>query len=371
MLIFCFHGLIKTAFGGEIVSLEHGLAAINLEMPPRVPRYELSVDSYHYDLVSEVTGIEVDLGSPAAVRERAQRAFVKAWNYDIYCVGGGAWPDLKDFGTFMGHAEYAKNGADFDNNLKFPFSTPEEVLRFDPWERYGEIDKQRLINRFNASYRKRCEAYPDAVNTAGVYHTLMSGLIFTFGWEMLLSAAATDADGFGEVANRYASWVQQHYNAVAESDTPVVYSHDDMVWTAGPFINPEWYRKYIFPNIEKLWTPSREAGKKIVFQCDGNYTPFVDDIAACGNHGFWFEIFTDLEYVTEKYGKSHFIIGNGDCRILTFGTKASIRAEVERCMNAGKHCPGYFMCISGHIPANVPVQNALYYNQVYEELMWR
>ena len=67
----------------------------------------------------------------------------------------------------------------------------------------------------------------------------------------------------------------------------------------------------------------------------------------------------------------HYLIGNGDCRPLTFGDKAAVRAEVERCMNAGRDCPGYIMCISGHIPPNVPVANALYYDEVFRELRRR
>ncbi|MHC4561856.1 MAG: uroporphyrinogen decarboxylase family protein [Planctomycetota bacterium] len=92
------------------------------------------------------------------------------------------------------------------------------------------------------------------------------------------------------------------------------------------------------------------------------------DIAACGCHGFWFECFTDLKYMTETFGRTHVLIGNGDCRPLTFGTKDDVRAEVKRCIDLGRDCPGYSMCISGHIPANVPVQNALNYDDVYCEL---
>jgi uroporphyrinogen-III decarboxylase len=171
--------------------------------------------------------------------------------------------------------------------------------------------------------------------------------------------------------NRYADWVEQFYAAVADSEAEVIYSHDDLVWSEGAFIHPDWYRTYIFPNLKKLWAPLREAGKKILFVCDGNYTQFADDVAACGNHGFWFEIFTDLEYMTERFGETHFLIGNADSRVLTFGNRPAIRAEVERCMSAGKKCPGYFMCVSGHIPPNVPVENALYYNEVFEELRER
>ena len=354
------------------MSLEDGYAAINLEMPARVPRYELSVDDYHYALMREVTGVEVRRESDDRTKRKAQSEFVRAWNYDIYCTGGDSAGDaISTKYTNMGHANYAEQGADFDDDIRCPFDGPEDVFSFDPWETYGAKDHRDLVSSFNDSYNDRRRLFPDAVNTAGVYHTLMSGMIAIFGWELLLQAAALSLEKFGDTVNRYATWMQQYYDAVAESETPVVYSHDDLVWTEGPFIHPDWYRKYIFPNLKRLWEPARQAGKKVLFQCDGNYTMFAGDIAAAGNSGFWFEIFTDLEYVAQKYGDTHFIIGNADCRILTFGRKEDIRAEVERCLDIGKRCPGYFMCVSGHIPPNVPVENALYYNEVYNELMWR
>ena len=40
-------------------------------------------------------------------------------------------------------------------------------------------------------------------------------------------------------------------------------------------------------------------------------------------------------------------------------------------MNIGRDCPGFFLAVGNHIPANVPVENAIYYNQCYEELAWR
>ena len=86
---------------------------------------------------------------------------------------------------------------------------------------------------------------------------------------------------------------------------------------------------------------------------------------------FVLEPTTDITYIAEKYGKTHAFVGNADTRILLSGTKADIRAEVERCMSIGKDCPGFFMAVGNHIPANTPVENALYYNEVYEELSRR
>ena len=56
-------------------------------------------------------------------------------------------------------------------------------------------------------------------------------------------------------------------------------------------------------------------------------------------------------------------------RFLGFRTVPT--AEVERCMDIGKECPGFFMAVGNHIPSNTPVKNALYYNEVYEELSVR
>ncbi|MEI6512717.1 MAG: uroporphyrinogen decarboxylase family protein [bacterium] len=353
------------------MSYEDGLAAINLQMPKRVPRFEPSAESYHFELIKAVTGIEVSVDSSEEEQLRAAQAFLKAWNYDLYFGCEIANAELSAKATKMGHAVYAQRGADFDNDISCPFTDVEEVLSFDPWEVYGPRDEKQLIERFNKHYRTQCELYPTNVNTTGIYITLMSGMIKIFGWEMLLEAAGTDPNRFGNVVNRYSTWIEQYYRAMAQSEATVIYSHDDMVWTEGAFMHPSWYREYIFPNLKRLWQPLVDSGKKIIFICDGNYTQFVDDVAACGNAGFWFEIFTDLKHITEKFGKTHIIVGNADVRILTWGSKPQIRAEVERCMAAGKNCPGYFMCCSGHIPANVPVESALYYNQVYEELSKR
>ncbi len=65
------------------------------------------------------------------------------------------------------------------------------------------------------------------------------------------------------------------------------------------------------------------------------------------------------------------MIGNADTRVLLTGTQEEIRAEVERCLSLGRTCPGYILSVGNHIPANTPVENALYYNDVYKELSKR
>ena len=316
------------------MSYADGWAALNLEMPKRIPRTEYSA-TMHWDLMKVVTGIDVGVYSPDEIKKRAQIAFMQAWNYDFF------WSTLighDEFGQWqsdMGHAEYAAGGVDRRDTIYSPYKTPEDVLTFDPWEKLGAKDRGELIRRFEAHYRASCEAHPFGVNMTGVYVTLVSGFIGLFGWDMLLLAAGTDQQRFGELANRYACWIQQYFDALAESDVPVVMIHDDFVWAGGPIFRPAWYRKFIIPHYREYVAPLRDAGKKVLFCSDGNFDVFVDDIVAAGFHGLVFEPLTRLEPVVEKYGQTHVIVGNADTRILLYGSKDEIHAEVERNARAG------------------------------------
>lgn len=352
------------------MSYREGMAAINLDTPARVPRTEYSADT-HWTLVKAVTGIEVDASSPAELRIRASVAFRRAWNYDLnwnVLTHNEIFGELR---TKMGHAVYASGGVDYDQEVVCPFKEPEEVLCFDPWEAYGPRDRRKLTEEFENHYRKACNLDPDAVNMTGIYVTCVSGLIEIFGWEMLLLATGLDPDGFGQVTNRYASWIQQYFDALGEADVPVVMVHDDIVWTSGAIFHPEWYRKYVFPSYRRLFSPLIDSGKKVLYTSDGTYTEFIDDIAASGVHGFVLEPTTDMKYIAERYGKTHIFIGNADTRALLNGTREDIYAEVKRCMDIGKGCPGFFMAVGNHIPSNTPIENAIYYNDTYEQLSRR
>ena len=349
------------------MSLKDGLMAMNLEMPERVPRTDYSAE-IHWDLIKAVTGISVTPQSTAAEQQSASNAFRKAWNYDF------VWNILIHNQIFegkiskMGHANYAAGGVDFDDETGVLFNNPEDVISLDFWELYGKRDINAICSDFEKDYNTACLNTPDAVNTSGIYVTLMSGLLEVLGWDMLLMTAGIYPKEFGECTNRYAKWIMQYFEALAETNIPIVKVHDDIVWTSGAFLNPEWYRKYIFPNYKKYFAPLIEAGKKIIYTSDGSYTEFIDDIADTGVHGFVMEPTTDMKYIAERYGKTHVFIGNADTNILLHGSKDDIYGEVKRCMDIGKNCPGYFMAVGNHIPPNTPVDNALYYNECYEKL---
>jgi len=45
-----------------------------------------------------------------------------------------------------------------------------------------------------------------------------------------------------------------------------------------------------------------------------------------------------------------------------------IRAEVKRCTDVGRDLSGYFYAVGNHIPYNVPIENALFYFELIQEM---
>jgi hypothetical protein len=352
------------------MSYETGMKVLNLEDSPRVGRVEYC---FHNELIKEVTGIKPGQGSKED-RKKAQQLWQKWANYDFIWTVKYKLKPWEQIGrkTDMGHAVYQEDGSDYSAQRNEAFRTIDEVLAFDAQKEYGIFSDEQLIAHFNSRYKTMQSNFSSVVVPGGYYDTLISGMIHTFGWDMLLTALGTDAKTMGEkVMESYYELTLQTMKCFAQTDIKCFIAHDDMVWTQGPFYNPQWYRKYIFPRYEKLWQPLKEKGIKVLYCCDGNFNEFIDDLAQTGVDGFIFEPVTSLETIAQKYGKTHVIMGNVDSRILTFGTKDEIKKEVDRCLKIGKDCPGYFLVAGNHIPPNIPLDNAKYYFDYVNENMWR
>lgn len=349
------------------MSKESGTAALHLEFTDRVPRTEYSAQ-YYWKLINRVTGSRVSEESPVTDRVAASNAFMRAWDYAFVwqtLVTGDIFGEKR---TRMGHAAYAEGGTDFDSRRGNLFGSPEEAFAFDFDREFAAPDKKTLTENFNRDYHGAVNEFDDAVRMTGIYVTCVSGLIELLGWNTLLEAAGEDPQALGEFINRYCAFMTPYFEALAACDAPVVMLHDDIVWTSGAFMRPEFYRRFVFPNYKKLFAPVIDSGKTVLYTSDGNYTEFVDDIAACGVNGFVMEPMTDMATIAEKYGKTHSFVGNADTRVLLTGTKDDIFREVKRCMDIGKKYPGFIMAVGNHIPPNTPIDSALWYNEFVEKL---
>ena len=337
------------------MSYERGLAAIRLEKPDTIPHTEYVA---HPKLIEHVTGMKA---GQAGITEE----FYRRWEFDlVWRTDSPPFENAPE--AWMGSARYGE-----DQELReptHPFTDEEEVLAFDPVEAIGIPDKEETRALFERNWRQSQADLPMVVVPSGYYNTVFTWCIRSFGWDLFMAAAMADPKRFDRVLEGFFQLSKPIFDASAEIPLDAFICHDDIVWTAGAVFRPEWYREKIFPRYKKLWEPLREAGIPILFCSDGDFTEFVDDIADAGADGFIFEPLTNLAYVAERYGQTHVIVGNADCRILTFGTPDDIVAEVKRCADIGRDLPGYFFAVGNHIPYNVPIENALLYFELIKEM---
>ncbi len=297
------------------------------------------------------------------IRTQTGLSLEDAWECDLIWHTNDGPAEWSERGrtTDMGHAEFLADASDRRPAKASPFRHVDEVLGFDAVAEYGLDDLDALTAHYEAVYQAGCRDFPNQVFTGGCYKTMMSGAIETFGWDMLLQAAA-DQDAFERVLDSYFRLSLHHCRAWARTSIEAFICHDDMVWTQGPFMAPAFYRRVIFPRYAELFRVLRSAGKKVLYCSDGDWSLFLDDVAAAGADGFIIESPAAIAAAAAVYGKSHVLVGGvTDCRTLTFGTRDQIRAEVEATATLARECPGFFAAVGNHIPGNVPIESALYY----------
>lgn len=335
------------------MSYQIGIDALHLRPTPRLAHTEYCSNAA---LKRAVTGLPDDHPDQTA-------AFYRLWEYDfIWSTNNGPEPwEERGRTTDMGHSDFLEGGTDRRQPQVCPFRTVEEAWAFDAVAEYGLTDYDRLVAYYQACYDEARRQYPEQVYTGGYYRTLISGAIAVFGWDMLLMAAS-DQRRFGRVLDSIYQQSLHHYRAWADTTCEVFMCHDDMVWTQGPFMHPDFYRAEIFPRYRALWEVVRKAGKKVAYTSDGDYSMFVDDVVAAGADILVFEPMMDLDPIAAKYGQTHALIASKvDARTLTFGDHAAIQAQIDATLPVAKACKGFMFAVGNHIPSNIPVDNALFY----------
>ncbi len=334
------------------MSRELALNAVSLKSQGRFAHTEYSLD-YHSGLVGRF--------KPRSLSDVFGLDFIWSVNDCVDWLKAGRATD-------MGHADYAENGSDRREAQDCPFHDVEEVYEFDPCREYGLPSHRELVKFYQDVHRRNLAAHPDRLVTGGYYKSVVSGAIQAFGWDMLLLAAA-DPERFAEVLGRFGSYTLNFNAAWADTDIEVFIQHDDMVWSSGPFMNPDLYRSVVFPLYKKLWEPLKRKGKKVLFCCDGTFDMFMDEIAAAGADGFIFEPSNDFESVVERFGSTHCIVGSKvDCRAMTFGTWEEVKRQMDETAEIAKRCKGFIWAVGNHIPANVSDEMCLLYNDHLKKL---
>jgi hypothetical protein len=332
------------------MSIQTALDNIHLRPTSHWGHTEYSL-RYHKDYFSKKTGLATE-SSDLLPRAYDQVKLDFNWSSNDGLI------DWKRAGriTDMGHASYAADSSDQRSPIACPFNTAEEVWEFDAVKEYGLPDFNEQVKAYEDSIRQARREYPNLLTPGGYYLSIVSGAIQTFGWEMLL-LGASDPAKMERVFDSFFQRTLFFMKAWAKTSVEAVIQHEDFVWTSGLFMNPEIYRKVIIPRYAELWKPLHAAGKKVLFCSDGLIVDLAMDVAKAGADGFIFEPCNDFDFMADRFGSSHCLIGSFvDCRDLTFGKWARAKEAVDKTFSALKKCKGAIVAVGNHLPPNIPAE---------------
>jgi len=358
------------------------LKAINGKFSESIP---------HWEAFHSPAYIETYLGiDPYQESVRAVQKLIRTHPIDVAVVPYSdkpiPRPILKRNADGEGH-ELPCWGTGFTDNWEWGkgFSSIEDVLAYDPLAERDYRDQEILSDSLNISFHdfslpakemakvfqvqinKQRELFGNtALELTGFYNTLFMWPMLTFGWENLLLLCGAYPIEMKRLLAGFAQRSRRVFEAIALTNAPLVWSHDDICCTRGPTVSPNWLREFIYPYYEEFWAIVRNSGKKLLFISDGNVTSIADDIFALGADGIMAEPYTDWRELSRKH-TDKILIGEGDCRILAREDPEEIRAMVRSMAETARNCPGYFMSIGNQINHVLTPQSIRIYFKAAEE----
>jgi hypothetical protein len=343
------------------MSYARALSKTRLESSDQVAHFEV-LD--HPEFMRELIGYD-PWTDPIKAYVDAYKALDVDWIVDIPRRSirfGGAESSRKESDGKI-YTEWGLSGSCWRED--YLFHDIASVLSYDP---LGDEQGEELVTvQYNQERieDRRCSQrlMRDSAIASGIYYTtLFQFPIMVFGWELFLTAAASEPDGFQSVLKGFSEVSRRNLNAWVAEEMDLMLVHDDIAMEEGLVFEPDWYRKRLFPLYEYLLEPvKRNPNLKVAFVSDGNYSEVLDDLVSIGFDGFLINPCQNLGEIARRYSDRLFLVGNVNTTVLTLGTPEDVVQEVKRCLAEGRPAAGHIIRAGGDIPHNIPIENAYAY----------
>ncbi|MBD3230594.1 MAG: hypothetical protein GF329_20615 [Candidatus Lokiarchaeota archaeon] len=134
---------------------------------------------------------------------------------------------------------------------------------------------------------------------------------------------------------------------------------DDLVYDEGPFVNPKYYKKYLYPHYKKVINAAHKNGMKIFLHTDGKLDSIIEDLIRIGFDGLQSiqaEV-NDFNDIKERYGDKICLIGGISSKNLELANKNEIYTETRKKVLLGKEGGGYIAGSDNMIHDGVKIDN--------------
>ena len=221
----------------------------------------------------------------------------------------------------------------------------------------------------NVEERLRCLENFAKADLRGMKIMFHTADIFTLAWMMIgfdeFCLASVEEPEYieavmGSLAKAAENITRRAIEIAGDKIGVFLYS-DDIAYTEGLMLSPEFFRRHLFPAMGRLTGLLAEIGAPTIYHSDGRLFQVFDDLAALGVRGIQPlepKSMDPLE-IKRKWAGKFCLAGNIDLDLMCRGTaeqvEAHVREKIERLNVGGGYMPG----VSNTVPFYVSTENYL------------
>jgi uroporphyrinogen-III decarboxylase len=369
---------------------ERVMAALNLEVPDRVPCHTILIDANNVDeilgkpAISDFDTVEqLKKDNPDGWREELTN-LIDAVETSVFsrCVEAAAAIGLDTMQVGIIPLKVIEIPGDnrllMDDIFGRIWEIRDNEGNFNPYYLYGTMNSPekwketkaniegpatekytKMVRKFFRRINKRHKDKIFVIVTndlAGVFESASQGMGMAYYSKMLHK----NPKFIKEVHEVIARFTAECYKAYMDVGAEVFVESGDLAYHTGPMMSPKKFTELLLPAYRIITDAVHEGGQKIVLHTDGQVTPLLDFVVDCGFDGLQSLEPTagvDLALVKKKVGDKLCLMGNIDvAHDLVYGTKDEVYNAVKYAIKTGGPGGG-FMVSAANMHPGVKVPN--------------
>lgn len=186
----------------------------------------------------------------------------------------------------------------------------------------------------------------------------------SLGMEDYMIAALENTDEIQHLSEAVMAFESEKAKILLDAGADAIIVGDDIAFNSGPFLPPRVMRQVVYPLYRWLIAEiKRHRNVPVLLHSDGQLTPVLDEIVACGFEGLHSlqpSAGMDIAEIKRRYGKVLTLIGNIDLDyVMTMAPPEEVEEVVKKTIDAAASGGGYILSTCNTLIDAVPPANAI------------
>jgi uroporphyrinogen decarboxylase len=203
------------------------------------------------------------------------------------------------------------------------------------------------------------QAIPDGYRVFHIGFSLFERAWTLRGMENLLVDFIENPGFARNLLGRIADFNIDLVNRAVAYDIDAVYFGDDWGQQRGLIMGPAFWKEFIYPELKRMYSAVRNAGKLVFIHSCGDVDELFDDLVGIGLNcfnPFQPEVMDTEALMKSYYGRLAFNGGLSTQRTLPYGSTEDVRRETRKLLDLGRN-GGYIFAPAHAVEGDVPVAN--------------